>query len=71
MYDVLPLDGIPAIDAPEFVAAAQAAAFMVDDEPVIGVVGVDGTAKCYSAWHLDVHEIVNDTLDGNPIAVTW
>lgn len=71
LYDVLPLDGIPAIDDPQFVDAEQAGAYMADDEPVIGVVGSDGTAKCYSAWHLDGHEIVNDTLDGQSIAVTW
>ncbi len=71
LYTLLPLDGIPAIDEPLFVDVEQASLHMADDEPVIGVVGQDGTAKCYSAWHLDVHEIVNDTLDGKPIAVTW
>jgi hypothetical protein len=71
MYDVLPLDGIPSIDEPVFVDAATASAFMRDDEPVLGVVGVAGTPKAYSAWHLDAHEIVNDELDGRPIAATW
>ena len=71
MYDVLPLDGIPSIDEPVFVDAANAAGFMRDDEPVLGVVGAAGTAKCYSAWHLDAHEIVNDEIDGRPIAATW
>lgn len=71
MYDVLPRDAIPAVDAPVFVDAETAAAFMRADEPVLGVVGVDGTAKCYSAWQLDAHEIVNDELDGQPIAATW
>jgi hypothetical protein len=71
MYDVLPPDGIPAIDEPAFVSAQEAEAFLARDEPVLGVVGVDGTAKCYSAWHLEAHEIVNDELDGEPIAATW
>ncbi len=71
MYDVLPLDGIPSIDEPVFVDALSADAFMRDNEPVLGVVGANGTAKCYSAWHLDGHEIVNDELDGRPIAATW
>ena len=38
---------------------------------MLGVVGRDGTPKAYSAWHLDEHEIVNDLLDGEPIAATW
>lgn len=71
MFTVVPKDGIPAIDAPVFVSASEAAAFMKDDETVLGVVGRDGTAKCYSAWQLDSHEIVNDTLDGTAIAATW
>lgn len=65
----LPRDAIPAIDAPTFVPAAQAT-WMRDDEPVIGV-AVDGTARAYPAWLLDGHEIVNDTISGRSIAVTW
>ena len=49
----------------------EADAFMDPDETVLGVVGADGTAKCYSAWQLDGHEIVNDVLDGQPITATW
>jgi hypothetical protein len=71
MYDVLPRDAIPSIDEPVFVSAEEAAAFMADDEPILGVVGANGEARAYSAWHLDAHEIVNDTLDGRPIMVTW
>ena len=44
---------------------------MLPDEPVLGVVGQDGTAVAYSAWQLDGHEIVNDVVDGVPIAATW
>jgi len=71
MYTVLPKDSIQAIDEPVFVSAVAAAAFMSDSETVIGVVGAGGTARCYSAWQLDSNEIVNDTLDGRPIAATW
>lgn len=71
MITVLPQDAIPALDAPRFVSAEQALDFMQPDETVLGVVGKDGTAKCYSAWQLDGHEIVNDELDGEPIAATW
>lgn len=71
IYEVLPPDAIPAIDEPTFVDATLADAFLAPDEPVLGIVGEDGTAKCYSAWHLEGHEIVNDELDGRAIAVTW
>ena len=43
---------------------------MSDDEPVLGVV-VGRDARAYSLWHLDRHEIVNDTIGKLPIAVTW
>lgn len=71
MYTLLPPGGIPAIDEPRFVTAAEAEEFLQPEEPMLGVIGADGTAKAYSAWHLDGHEVVNDDLDGEPIAVTW
>ena len=71
MYTVLMPDGIPSIDAPVFVSAQEADAWLAPEESVMGVVGADGTAKAYSAWQLDGHEIVNDQLDGAAIAVTW
>ena len=43
---------------------------MKDSEPVLGVV-LNGEARAYSLWHLDAHEIVNDTLAGTAIAATW
>jgi hypothetical protein len=65
----LPRDAIPAIDRPTFVTAADAR-FMQPREYVIGI--TDGSvAKAYSTWQLNAHEIVNDTLNGRPIAVTW
>ncbi len=71
MYTVVPMDAIPAVDEPVFVSAVEADSFMQPEEPVLGVVGRDGTAKAYSAWQLEGHEIVNDVLDGEPIAATW
>ena len=62
-------DAIPAIDDPVFVSAEQAD-FMDDDETVLGIIH-DGQAKAYSLWHLDLHEIVNDHLGRDPVAVTW
>lgn len=70
MYTVLPYDAIPSIDRPEFTDAQTAERFMRDEEMVIGV-AIAGEARAYSAWHLDRHEIVNDSIAGRPIAVTW
>lgn len=66
---VLPKDAIPAIDDPTFVTAAHAS-FMKPREPVIGIASAS-VAKAYSVWHLERHEIVNDQLGGQPVAVTW
>ena len=66
---VLPRDAIPSIDRPEFEAAAKAKSFD-NNELLIGIVG-DREQRDYSTWQLDRHEIVNDTFEGRPIAVTW
>lgn len=70
VVEVLPPDAIPAIDDPKFVSAKKANKFMQKNEPVLGVVH-EGEAKAYSLWHLDRHEIVNDTLKETPVGVTW
>jgi len=70
MYHVLPPGGIPAISDPEYMKVAEADSFYYDEEPLIAVVDGD-SAKAYSTWHLDHHEIVNDYINGRAIAVTW
>ena len=67
---LLPPDAIPAIDNPRFYSAAEADAEYDPDELVMGVT-INGESKAYSTSHLDSHEIVNDTLGGRKIAVTW
>ena len=52
-----------------FEPAATAKAFN-DNELMIGLVG-NGEGRPYSTWQLDRHEIVNDTFEGRPVAVTW
>lgn len=69
VHTLLAPDAIPSIDEPKFVSASEAK-FMDDAEPVVGVV-IGGLAKAYSTWHLDHHEIVNDTIASEPLAVTW
>lgn len=70
MYTVLPPGAIPAINSPEFVSGAAAVEQMLPQEPVLGVV-IGDEARAYSAWQLDAHEIVNDTVGDSAIAVTW
>lgn len=70
MYNILPKDGIPAIDNPEFVSVKEAEKFMKKDELVLGLV-INGDARAYSTWHLDRHEIVNDYVGDTYISVTW
>jgi hypothetical protein len=67
---LLPRDGIPAIDNPEFLSAEEADSEYAPDELVIGV-HYDGDARAYSIPFLSGHEIVNDTVGGRKIAVTW
>jgi hypothetical protein len=64
-----PKDGIPAIDAPRFLPVG-AASDLAASEPVIGL-QINGEAKAYPLRILTWHEIVNDTLGGTPIAVTY
>ncbi len=64
-----PKDGIPAIDDPRFVAVAEAGD-LAPAEPVIGLV-IAGDARAYPLRILTWHEIVNDTVGGTPVAVTY
>ncbi len=70
VYRVLPRDAIPAIDNPTFDRVDEADRYFANDELVIGLVGAY-EQRAYSTWQLDTHEIVNDTFEGQPIAVTW
>lgn len=67
---LLPRDAIPAINNPRFNPVETANGEYADTDLVIGV-AIDGDARAYSIPHLSSHEIVNDTVGGRPIAVTW
>ncbi len=66
---VLLPDTIVAINHPATACAADAS-LMEDDDLVIGVVA-GGQARAYPIAELDWHEVVNDELGGQAIAVTW
>ena len=64
-----PPDGIPPIDEPKFLAPG-AVGFVTDQEPVLAV-EVGGEAKAYPLQIMTWHEIVNDTIGGVPVTVTY
>jgi hypothetical protein len=65
-----PRDGIPPIDHPRPVDLVAGDRFLSPREPVIAV-EADGQVRAYPEQILVWHEIVNDTLGGRPIAVTY
>ena len=62
-------DGIPSIDNPVFKAIADIKNIS-DQEPVIGF-AINGDARAYPLRILMWHEIVNDTVGGVPVTVTF
>ena len=66
-----PKDGIPAIDEPKFASIEKAQkSGLADREPVIAV-AIKGDVRAYPLRILMWHEIVNDTVGGIPVAVTF
>jgi len=63
-----PPDGIPSIDEPRFVSAAEAR--LDPREPVIGFTW-NGEARAYPQRIMVYHEIVNDRVGGLNVAVTY
>ncbi len=62
-------DGIPAIDAPRFIPVDRAT-FLAPQEPVIAL-EINRDARAYPLQILIWHEIVNDTVGGTPVMVTF
>ncbi|MBC8646191.1 MAG: DUF3179 domain-containing protein [Thermoanaerobaculia bacterium] len=62
-------DGIPALKYPRSVQAAQAR-FMTDSEMVFGV-SAGGQHRAYPQRILDWHEMANDALGGEPLALSY
>lgn len=67
--NVVPRDAIPALFRPAYASVAQAR-FMRADDRVI-VVDYAGEQLAYPTRILDHHEIVNDVVNGHPLAVTY
>jgi hypothetical protein len=64
-----PPDGIPPIDAPTF-ESADTITWLEPDEPVLSLTVEDET-RAYPLRVMTWHEIVNDTVAGIPVAVTY
>ncbi len=64
-----PRDGIPSIDEPKYIAPDEAG-FMRDDDIVLSYTH-DGKTRAYPLRILVWHEIVNETINGKPILVTY
>lgn len=65
-----PKDGIPALDDPSFIPAADET--RIGDREAVITVEIDGqTPRAYPIRYLTWHEIVNDEIGGIPVAVTF
>ena len=64
------IDGIPALNSPRYDPVADAARHLADNHPVLAV-EVNGDARAYPLGQIIWHEIVNDTIGGVPVAVTY
>lgn len=70
IISVLPRDAIQAILDPTFVSGEEAEAQMVPASRVIGL-SINGDHRAYSTAQLSSREVVNDTVGGVPVVVTW
>ncbi len=70
LVDVLAPDTVPAIDRPEFESPASAAERLQPPDPV-AVVRLGEDARAYPLAILLWHEIVNDSVAGEPVAITY
>jgi len=65
-----PKDGIPSIDNPRFVSVEEADQWIEDFELVLAIT-YKGVKRVYPLQIMVWHEIVNDTIAGDPILITY
>jgi hypothetical protein len=63
---VIPPDAIPSVDDPTFEAA-----YAGDPNDRVVVVESPAEPRAYPLRYLHYHEIVNDVVNGDPVAITW
>lgn len=64
-----PRDGIPSLENPKFIAVEDAK-YLKDRDRVLGI-SINGVARAYPIRILNYHEIVNDTVGGTAVAITY
>ncbi len=65
----VPPDGIPDLRNPPTIPAAEAG-YLEPDDRVLGA-SIDGEHRAYPMRIVNAHEMVNDTLGGEPISLLW
>lgn len=63
------VDGIPALNNPEMIAADQAH-YMLDEDLVFGI-EINGDERAYPLRIMGWHEMMNDIIGGVPVALTY
>lgn len=69
VVNVIAADQIPSNDEPQFKPASEETS-IPGNEPVVAL-DINGVARAYPLRYLMWHEIVNDTIGGVPVAVTY
>ena len=70
IHNIIARDRIPAILDPEFLDASAAMEAYNEHEQVLGL-SINGDHRAYPLPFLSQHEIVNDVVGGEAVAVTW
>ena len=64
------IDGIPPLESPHFVTVEEAADWIRPTDEVIGL-EIDGDARAYPIRIIGWHEMVNDTVGGIPVSLSY
>ena len=64
-----PPDGIPPIDSPDFERASEVD--WLESQEAVVTINLGGDARAYPVQVMIWHEIVNDTVNGEPVTVTY
>lgn len=70
LVTLLPFDAIRSIEDPIHLERSRADELYKPDELILGI-DINGDARAYSVPLLSRHEVVNDVVGGQPVAVTW
>ena len=68
---LLPPDAIPALTSPGYHDTTDSADETYDDDDLVLGIEMNGDARAFSVPLMSRHEIVNDVIGGEPVAVTW